>query len=65
MDIGGTQREPGAEPHIKWKHIDGPLLVCRDGTMHWLTKVERLWMKLGLTTIEQLDAKYNQEPQQG
>ena len=36
-----------------------------DGTLHWLTKAEQLWMRLGLTTLEQLDAKHNHEPQRG
>lgn len=65
MNLGSVQRAPGAKPHINWKHIDGPLLTCRDGTPHWLTMAERLWLKLGLTTIEQLDAKHNHEPQRG
>lgn len=47
------------EPHIKWKHVDGPVLVCRDGTMHWLTIQERIWLKFGFTTIELLDKQYN------
>ena len=54
-----------SKPHIQWNHIDGPLLCCRDGTPHWLTKLERLWLKMGLTNITQLDEKYCQEPQKG
>ena len=50
--MGMTQREPGAEPYIQWNHIDGPLLCCRDGTPHWLTRAEQLWMRLGLTTLD-------------
>ena len=65
FEMGMTQCEPGAEPYIQWNHIDGPLLCCRDGTPHWLTKAEQLWMRLGLTTLEQLDAKHNHEPQRG
>lgn len=60
-----VQRGPNAQPHIQWNHCDGPLLVCRDGTPHWLTMAERLWLRLGLTTLEQLDAKHNNEPQRG
>lgn len=63
--MGTVQRGPNAEPHIQWNHVDGPLLVCRDGTPHWLTMVERLWLRLELTTLEQLDAKHNHEPQRG
>lgn len=46
-----------AQPHIIWKHIDGPLLCCRDGSMHWLTWRERFAMWLGLLSIEQLEAR--------
>jgi len=56
-----------SEPHIQWTHIDGPLLICRDGSPHWLTMLERLFVKTGITTIEQLDEKYRHrdEPQRG
>jgi len=60
-----TQRAPGAEAHINWTHIDGPLLVCSDGTLHWLTKIEKLWARLGFVSVTQLDTKHNQEPQRG
>ena len=49
------------QPHIVWNHIDGPLLCCRDGTLHWLTVTERLWLRMGVTNINQLDEKYNQD----
>ncbi len=52
-------------PSIVWKHIDGPLLICRDGTIHWLTTRERIWMKLGLTNIDQLETKYMRIDQRG
>ena len=51
------------KPSIQWEHVDGPLLICRDGTPHWLTRKERIWLRLGLTTIEQLDAKHNRDPE--
>lgn len=58
--------EEEREPHIQWSHIDGPLLHCRDGSLHWLTLLERLWLRIGITTIDQLDKKYMQsEPQKG
>ena len=50
-----------SQPHIVWNHIDGPLLCCRDGTLHWLTVTERLWLRMGVTHINQLDEKYNQD----
>lgn len=54
-----------SEPHIQWNHIDGPLLFCRDGTPHWLTITERLWLRMGFTNINQLDKKYCKHDQRG
>lgn len=51
-----------ADPYIQWNHIDGPLLVCSDGTLHWLTAIERLCLLVGLTNVKQLDSKHNGEP---
>lgn len=45
-------------PHIQWNHIDGPLLTCTDGIVHWLTLLERMYLKIGIITIEDLDNKY-------
>ncbi len=57
---------PDSEPHIKWDHIDGPLLYCTDGTIHWLTLLERLYFKMGWVTLEELDLKYRTDiPQRG
>jgi len=57
--------EAGAKPYIQWNHIDGALLTCSDGTPHWLTLIERLLVKSGFMSIEQLDNKYNSEPRKG
>lgn len=55
-----------SKPHIKWDHIDGPLLYCADGQIHWLTLLERLYFKMGLITLEELDRKYRTDiPQRG
>lgn len=55
-----------SKPDIQWDHIDGPLLHCTDGTIHWLTLLERLYMKIGILSLEQLDHKYRQDmPQKG
>lgn len=56
-----TVRELGALPHVKWDNPDGPLLICKNGTVHWLTFIERLCLWLRLTSVEELDAKYNKE----
>lgn len=47
----------GSRPHIKRRHVDGPLLTFRDGQMHWLTLWERLLLALGLTDAERLELK--------
>lgn len=60
-----VQREAGAEPCVQWNHVDGPLLVCRDGTPHWLTLWERMALRAGLTTMDALDRRHNSEPQRG
>lgn len=53
-----------SKPHIKWNHIDGPLLCCSDGRPHWLTLLERLYLRAGIIDIEYLDKKYkyNDDP---
>lgn len=45
-----------ARPHIR-RNIDGPLLVFRDGQMHWLTWRERMACWLGLTDADRLEKK--------
>lgn len=52
----GAKREPGF-PQVQWNHVDGPLLICSDGTPHWLTFLERGLLFFGLTTVKKLDAK--------
>lgn len=46
-----------ARPSINWKHIDGPLLCCRDGQLHWLTLWERLCCWLGWENAESIERK--------
>lgn len=53
------------QPIIQWNHDDGPLLICKDGTPHHLTKLECLYLRLGFTNIHKLDSKYNSQPQKG
>lgn len=52
-----------SEPYIKWKHIDGPLLVCRDGQMHWLTWRQRFSMWVGWRDIYDLEREIMYSPQ--
>lgn len=48
----------GAEPHINWKHIDGPLLHCSDGQLHWLTWRERFRLFSCLADIHDIDFEH-------
>jgi hypothetical protein len=50
-----------SEPHVKWKHIDGPLLVYSDGQMHWLTLWERLCCWLGKADAFSIEKKRRPE----
>ncbi len=47
----------GGKPHITAGHIDGPLLVFRDGQMHWLTLWERFLFACGLTDAWKIERK--------
>jgi hypothetical protein len=49
------------DPYIQWNHIDGPVLVCENGSMHWLTYIERLLMFLGFTNVAKLNRKYSKD----
>ncbi len=44
------------EPHINWRHVDGPLMSWA-GRLHWLTRTERLRMWLGLETPRTIAAR--------
>lgn len=43
------------QPRINWKHVDGPLLYCSDGQLHWLTWRERFRLCWGLADIHDID----------
>lgn len=49
---------PDAKPQIRWKHIDGPMLVLRNATLHWLTWRERFRCWLGLDDAFSLERKH-------
>ena len=40
------------------KHIDGPVLVCADGQMHWLSLFERIQYALKFVTAFDLEHKF-------
>jgi hypothetical protein len=46
-----------ADPHVNWKHIDGPLMIWA-GQMHWLTLRERVALSLRMTTVEAIAQKH-------
>lgn len=41
------------------------VLVCRDGTRHNLSYLERLMLRAGTYNLAALDRRYNNEPQKG
>ena len=46
----------GVKPCVNWSHIDGPMLSCGNGSVRWLTRKERIMLRLRLTTVEKLSA---------
>lgn len=61
-----SPEQPGkAGPRVEWHHSYGARLVCADGTKHVLSLYERLALRNGCMTVEDLDRLYNSEPQRG
>jgi hypothetical protein len=52
----GTAFSVSSRPSLM-KHIDGPMLVFRDGQMHWLTLFERFLVWVGRATPESIERK--------
>lgn len=44
-------------PEARWDHVDGPMLYWA-GHVHWLTWSERLALRLGMTTVEELGRQH-------
>lgn len=60
---GGYIEYPaGIQPHINWKHIDGPLLYTSDCGLEWLSFWDRFLFILGFADIRSLDRKYRRFP---
>lgn len=57
-----TPYRQAAQPHIKRYHVDGPLLVMRDGALHWLTLWERLCLAIGWHDEYTLERKHWEKP---
>lgn len=49
--------EGDAQPSIKWKHIDGPMLLMRNGEICWLTWRERFRCWMGWEDAYSLERK--------
>lgn len=54
--LGKPQR-----PSVQWNHVDGPMLRCCDGSIHWLTWKERFLIWIGRITVESLDPMWDEE----
>lgn len=46
-----------SEP-VKPKVSKEGILTCSDGTEVWLSMVERLWLRIGLVTVDKLNEIY-------
>jgi hypothetical protein len=42
--------------HVKWNHIDGPMMVRADGTIKWLSLRERFMHWIGACSLEDIAA---------
>jgi hypothetical protein len=56
----GTRGKP-KRPWVQWSHVDGPLLHCCDGSLHWLTWKERFLLWTRHITVESLDPMWDEE----
>lgn len=61
-DSNGIGTHVGSQPYINWKHVDGPLLYCSNGLLHWLTWLERLQLFFHRIDIHDLDFKHRTRP---
>lgn len=55
---GWVGHRADSQPHINWKHIDGPLLRTSDGQLHWLTWRERFRLFFGFADIHDIDFEH-------
>lgn len=62
---GPTAGAPHTPAHIKWKHVDGPMLVTTHGSCHWLGLWEILGLRAGFITLASLDKKYERYDEDG
>ncbi len=56
--LDGVGYPETARPHIEWHHIDGPLLVMRDGSLRWLTLWQRFMCSVGWVDALSLEKRH-------
>ena len=56
--LEGMGYPESSRPRLTMNHVDGPLLTCRDGQMHWLTAWERICVRLGFDDAASLERKH-------
>lgn len=58
--LGVAIYPPKLAPTVNWKHIDGPLMQRRDGTIKWLSLRERFMHWIGVWSLEDIERRpYN------
>lgn len=45
-------------PSVQWNHVNGPLLNLVDGTIHWLTLLERFLLWTNNATLDEIQEKH-------
>lgn len=56
MNVSVPKEAILAGPEIQWHHVDGPLVHWAGG-LHWLTLWERIQLRLGWTTVDEIGCK--------
>lgn len=51
-------KDPFEVPAVIWSHYKGPVLLCSDGSIHFLTWLERAKLEFGWVSVKELDLKY-------
>ncbi len=46
-------------PRFFAQHKDGPVLICSDGTLHWLDLQEKMMLRIGALNIVVMNNRYS------
>ena len=57
-----TASSDNSPPYIRYGHVDGPILIMRNGGCKWLSISERIKLWFGIVTLEDLECMYWQSP---